>query len=259
MAAAKLCEQQEPEFASTGLDTRDCGQSSSTEMLNQRDTEATSGVQVIDEQPERQPPAQGIRQYRGHSIPATSDPHAADYGTGLSEAMSLNSSEPLPEAQRTNASGFVENDQSESDAKPCTEASQSDGGLPSLPLEIQLQILEACVVRRGTHIELIDCRNFQKLCDHNGIDLAILLTCRLYREEGSKMYQERNNFTVRTVRPFITLLDHYSRLLPDIKHLTLLYTKAEWSIDQHFRDVRYVRAFMPRLESLNCTIESCRD
>lgn len=262
MAAAKLSLQGQP--AVTGLDMRDGGQSSlmtSTIDPGTRDTEATVGVLVKSDQAERHPSAQASRQYLDHSIPVKSDLHAAEYGKGLSEAMTLTSSGPLPEAVRTNESGFVENDLSESDPKLCAKASQSNRGLPSLPVEIQLQILEACVVTSRTYIVLIADQTFREFCEYNSIALTILRTCRLYRDEGSKMFRERNDFAFHSVqgdRAFSSSLEDYSRALPNLKHLTLVYTTRgcpAWFVKAH-QDFSRTARLMPKLEALNIELES---
>ena len=102
--------------------------------------------------------------------------------------------------------------------------------LRTLPMEIQLNILEACLVTSNPFIELITSSCFSQpyheLRGHKDIVLGILRTCRLYWVEGSKMFWQRNRFLFSspTLCPaFIDKLSFHSRLLPWIKHLTLRY------------------------------------
>lgn len=256
MALAKLCQQEQPQSSPPALDTRDGGKSSlvtSPTISNSHDTEAIGGVRLIDGQVERHPWAQVGRQYSGHSFPATSDSNAPERGQ-----LTLSASRPLPEVKCISTPNLVDVDLGKSDTKLCAKASQSDGSLPSLPIEIQLQILKESVVTSGTCIELIAGQTSRQFCDHNGIALAILSTCRLYWQEGSKIFRERNIFAFRTGRACISSLKHYSRALPDLKHLTLRYTILGCSncTMQAVADFSRIVRLMPTLKSLDVELES---
>ncbi len=131
LALARLLEQEQFQSSPPAFDTQERRKSSSMTSPTKsstRDTEATVGIRLMSDQAGRHPSIQASRQYLGHGIPTTSDPNAPMRGPGLSKSMTLNSSGPLPESQRTSASNFVDNDLSMSDAKLCAKASQSDGG-----------------------------------------------------------------------------------------------------------------------------------
>jgi len=263
-AMARLREQEHLQPSLLSFDTQDRGKNpsmTSTTNSDMRDTEATADVRLINDQAERHPWTQTGRQYRDHSTPRASQFNMLECGQGLSKTWTLTSSRPLPEAQRTCAPSHIEIDLNKSHAKHRGKASLSDGGLPCLPIEIQLQILEACVVNSRTCIELIAGQTYHQFCDHNGVALGILRTCRLYWEEGSKIFRERNDFTLRSFQAgpaFSSSLRLYSKALPNLKHLTLRYTTlgcSNCSIQAVADFSRTVR-LMPTLESLDIELES---
>lgn len=263
-ALAKLREQEQLQSSPPSIDTQDHEKSSSTTSTTNSSTrlvEATSGVPLINDQAARHPWTQNGRQYRNHSTPTASQSNMLECGQGLSKTWTPTSSRPLPEVQRTCAPSHVEIDLNKSHAKPHGNASLSEGGLPCLPVEIQLQILEACVVNSRTCIELIAGQTYHQFCDHNGVALGILRTCRFYWQEGSKIFRERNSFILRSFQAgpaFSSSLRLYSKALPNLKHLTLRYTTlgcSNCSI-QAVADFSKTVRLMPTLESLDIELES---
>lgn len=98
-------------------------------------------------------------------------------------------------------------DPSETDIAEAFNVSTSSGkkghNLTSLPMELQLRVLRACVV---ADTPIIDMRVHRALSgyasrvekEHRGqedIHFRILATCRVYHEEGWKMFWQQNTFT----------------------------------------------------------------
>ena len=183
----------------------------------------------------RQAPVKRVDQ--GHSVSTASDPTASAIQHGLSEMSLEDSGHPPSWMPRMNTQIVPGTRLTRSQEKRKRRALRLNQpykprlGLRSLPTEIQLQILEACIVTGSSVIELITCasvgRIYQQPRAHKGIALGILRTCRLYWEEGSKMFWERNRFLLcssATGPAFIGSLSPYTGIVTNIKHIALNYT-----------------------------------
>ena len=172
-----------------------------------------------------------------HSISTASNPTESAIQYSLSELSIEDSSHPLPWVPRKNTQIVPGTRLTRSQEKRKRRALRLNQpykprlGLRSLPTEIQLQILEACIVTGSPVIELITCasvgRIYRQPRAHKGIALGILRTCRLYWEEGSKMFWERNRFlfcSPATGPAFVGSLRPYAGILSNIKHIALKYT-----------------------------------
>ena len=176
------------------------------------------------------------RDYQGHSVSTAFDPTESTIQHGLSEMSIENSGNLLPWVPRKNTQIVPGTRLTRSQGKHKRRALHLNQrykprlGLRSLPTEIQLQILEACIVTGSPVIELITCasvgRIYRQPRAHKGTALGILRTCRLYWEEGSKMFWERNRFlfcSPATGPAFVGSLRPYAGFLINIKHIALKY------------------------------------
>ena len=122
-------------------------------------------------------------------------------------------------------------------AKPQPTQSRSKPvrqSLATLPVEIQLKILEACLVTSSHYIQLTirdrHGRIFPQPEAHKDVAFDILRACRLYWEEGSKIFWGKNQFLLclSTLGPASTcVLDGCASALRWIKRLTLNYKILE--------------------------------
>lgn len=134
-------------------------------------------------------------------------------------------------------------------------------GLPGLPMEIQLQTLESCLVSDSLCINLISLRNegllVQQPRDQEDIALGILLTCRLYWHEGSQIFWKRNWLCFHQA-PIVALdyFRHYSSILPHLRHVVLNYTLVDdhRSIRNTILGASWVALMMPSLDSLEIQV-----
>lgn len=146
-----------------------------------------------------------------------------------------------------------------------TEASRR--GLSDLPQEIQLQILEDCLITRP-YIKLVVRDDLGVSCclpwQYLDVSLSILLTCQLYWTEGSRIFWERNRFLFCASLSKMGMCDlnAYRILLPKIQHVVLDYPIPCCCGSYNFSlaDVGNILQHMPSLKSLEVQLmirENC--
>ncbi|KAG7005699.1 hypothetical protein G7Y79_00018g045060 [Physcia stellaris] len=139
--------------------------------------------------------------------------------------------------------------------------------LPDLPTEIQLQILEACLVSDSGTVHVSQHNLFYgdpatpTVKASNNVNLNILRTCRLFREEGLKVFFQRNHFIVSSA---LTKPEEIGDLslsfghVPPIKHLTLKYSTlyGNCKVVQAALDAFCIANRLPILEILKVQLDA---
>lgn len=138
-------------------------------------------------------------------------------------------------------------------------------GLPILPLEIQLKILQTCITASPPLIEITGPYGFgccpDKTHEPWRLALGILRTCRLYWIEGSKMFFSSNRFMLRALRTCpaaVVNAGAYASMLPHLKHVVLKYEcfMTYGCAATAARDISRTASQLPLLETLPVETET---
>ena len=107
--------------------------------------------------------------------------------------------------------------------------------LLSLPIEIQLQILEVCLVAHCPFIELTPPNNrsryYGESYAYGGVTMNVLRTCRLYWKEGCKIFFNQNKFVFYSPENHPTSIGSlrpYHSILSKFRHIALRYDVQDY-------------------------------